>query len=329
VPKDLTATEEMMDTNNDGVVSKKERKDFRRTSRQETVPGKLGLSYALLTQLSQSQDPDAVALYDFFNQLTKEYIDSPEGFSADSAINRLNSQPWMQKYKRAAITDMDFEARFPQLYRDDINASVETLRDQAAAFGAQMTDDQLRDLAVQSRRMNMNPSELNNALTEYIAFDSGDLKGSARTVNSNIKMWAMRNGIQLSDGMVNQYTKNIVAGNTTQDDVLQDLRNTYLTGAYPAWADRIAAGMDPADIAAPYKTKIASLLEVGEDQVDLNDGLLQRAMQGVGADGKPKVVPLYEFEKQIRDDPRWQYTDNARATYSTMADNVLKMFGFR
>jgi hypothetical protein len=68
---------------------------------------------------------------------------------------------------------------------------------------------------------------------------------------------------------------------------------------------------------------------VDEDQVNLNDSLLQRAMQGVGADGKPKVVPLYEFEKQVREDPRWQYTDNARQSYSTMADDLLKMFGFR
>ena len=327
--KDLTPDEELMDTNNDDVVSKKERKEFRRTARQETVPTKLGLSYALLTQLSESSDPDAVNLYNFFNQLTQEYQNSPSGFNIDAAVVRLQSQPWMQKYKKSAIADMDFEARFPDLYNQDVNARVEAIRDQAAAFGATMTDEQLRDFAVQSRRMNMNESEVNNALTEYIAFDSGNIKGSARTVQNDIRSWAMRNGVDLTDNMVNNYTKNIIAGNTTQDDVLQDLRNTYLTGAFPAWADRIQAGMDPADIAEPYKARMARLLEVDPEQIDLNDTLLQRAMQGVGPDGKPAVVPLYAFDKEIRNDERWQYTDNALDTYAKAGTTILKMFGLR
>lgn len=327
--KDLTPDEELMDTNNDDVVSKKERKEFRRTARQETVPTKLGLSYALLTQLSESSDPDAVNLYNFFNQLTQEYQNSPSGFNIDAAVVRLQSQPWMQKYKKSAIADMDFEARFPDLYNQDVNARVEAIRDQAAAFGATMTDEQLRDFAVQSRRMNMNESEVNNALTEYIAFDSGNIKGSARTVQNDIRSWAMRNGVDLTDNMVNNYTKNIIAGNTTQDDVLQDLRNTYLAGAFPAWADRIQAGMDPADIAEPYKARMARLLEVDPEQIDLNDTLLQRAMQGVGPDGKPAVVPLYEFDRQIRKDDRWQYTQNAMDTYAKAGTGILKMFGLR
>lgn len=329
MPEDLTPDEKLMDTNKDGVVSKQERRKFKRTTEQVTVPSKLGLSYALLTQLSESDDPDAVALYDFFNQLTKEYMDSPTGFSEDAAVTRLNTQPWMQKYKRAAVEDMDFEARFPELYRENIQADVEVLRDTAAAFGASMTDEQLRDLAVQKRRMNMNESQLNNALTEYIAFDSGNIKGSARTAQNNIKSWAMRNGLELSDNMVNEYTKNIIAGNTTEADALQDLRNTYLVGAFPAWSDRIQAGMDPADIAAPYKQRMARLLEVGEGDIDLNDALLQKAMQGVGADGKPSVTPLYAFDREIRKDDRWQYTDNAMDTYAKVGTNLLQMFGLR
>ena len=326
---DLTPDEKLMDTNKDDVVSKRERRQFKRTTEQVTVPSKLGLSYALLTQLSESDDPEAVALYDFFNQLTKEYMDSPTGFSADAAVTRLNTQPWMQKYKRAAVEDMDFEARFPELYRENIQADVEILRDTAAAFGASMTDEQLRDLAVQKRRMNMNESQLTNALTEYIAFDSGNIKGSARTTQNNIKSWAMRNGLQLDNNMVNEYTRNIISGDTTEADVLQDLRNTYLVGAFPAWADRIQAGMDPADIAAPYKQRMARMLEMGEDEIDLNDSLLQKAMQGVGADGKPSVTPLYAFDREIREDPRWPQTDNAYETYTRVGTDLLRMLGFR
>lgn len=318
-----------MDTNDDDVVSKKERKEFKRSTKRETIPGKLGLSYALITQLSESTDPDAVALSQFFNQLTTEYFDNPTGFNAEAAVIRLETQPWMQKYKKTAIQDMDFAAQYPELYEQDLSGRMETLRDQAVQYGATVTEDQLRDLAVQARRMNMNASELNNTLSNYVAFDSGNIQGSAGMAQRNIKAWALKNGLQLTDNMINGYAKNIISGNTTQDDVLQDLRNTYLVGSFPAWSDRIKAGMDPADIAAPYKQRMARLLEVDESQIDLNDQLLQQAMQGVGNDGKPSVVPLYSFDQQIKKDDRWQYTENAMDTYAKTGTKILQMFGLR
>ena len=87
--------------------------------------------------------------------------------------------------------------------------------------------------------------------------------------------------------------------------------------------------MDPADIAAPYKQRMSRLLEVDENEIDLNDQLLQRGMQGVGADGKPSVTPLYDFEKMIRKDERWDATDNALAEYTSAGMNILQMFGLR
>ena len=330
MPK-LTPNEKLMDTNNDGRVSKKERRDYKKPGGvgEQAMQSKFGLSYALLTRLAESEDPEAKAFYNWFQNKTREYINNPTGFSDNAFQIEMDSQPWAQKYKSDAIEDMDFEARFPDLYNDEISVRVESLRDQAAGFGATMSDDQLRELAVRGRRFGMNESELANALTEYVAFDSGNIQGSAGMAQRNIKSWAMRNGLQLTDNMVNQYTKNILRGDTTEADVLQDLRNTYLVGSFPAWSDRIQAGMDPADIAAPYKQRMARLLEVGEDEIDLNDQLLQKAMQGVGADGKPSVTPLYAFEKQIREDPRWQQTDNAYETYTKVGTDLLKMFGFR
>jgi hypothetical protein len=40
-------------------------------------------------------------------------------------------------------------------------------------------------------------------------------------------------------------------------------------------------------------------------------------------------LPLYEFEKMVRDDPRWQKTDNAYQLYTRAGTNLLQMFGFR
>ena len=67
---------------------------------------------------------------------------------------------------------------------------------------------------------------------------------------------------------------------------------------------------------------MASLLEVNPDSISLNDSLLRSAIQG------DKEMPLYDFQRQIRKDNRWQYTNNARAEASDVAKTVLRDFGF-
>ena len=40
-------------------------------------------------------------------------------------------------------------------------------------------------------------------------------------------------------------------------------------------------------------------------------------------------MPLYEFEQEIRKDPRWEFTENAYDVYSRVGTNLLRTFGFR
>ena len=320
----LTPNEKLMDTNNNGKVSDAERRRFREQA-PETVAGKWGLSYALITQLEQSPDPEAQAMAQWFNGKAREYLSNPTGFSDRAFIEEFDAQPWAQRYKRAAIEDMDFEAQFPGLYKDALDADVETLRDEAAQIGAQFDEVELRELAKQRRRFGLNPSQMQNALADAAFAKDGRARGRAGQVQTNLREWVRRNGIQLSDNMINDYVRRIQAGDTTLDDVLQDLRRTYASGAYPAWADKINEGFDPADLFEPYRQTASNLLELPE--IGLDDPVLKRASQAIGADGKPIQMPLYQFEQEIRKDPRWQQTNNAMEAYNRLADQVLSMFG--
>ena len=330
MPEDLSPREELMDTNNDGQVSKKERREFRESS-LETVGGMGGqwaLSYALITQLGNSDDPDARAMYQWLESKADEYFRNPVGFSDEAYILEFNEQPWAQKYKSTAIEDMDFEARFPTLYADAIDDDLALLRDQAAQFGVQPSNEQLIELAKQKRRFGMSQSQLNDAFAEMISAESGDFIGLAGQVQRNLQDWARRNGVSITDNIINNYVRRVRAGDLTEDDVLQELRNTYVAGAYPGWADRIEAGQDIYDISAPYRQTMASLLELPDaDAIDFNDPILKRGLQGLGPDGKPTQMPLYQFEQEVRKDPRWQKTNNAYEAYNRLGDRILSMFG--
>ena len=327
MPEELTAEEKLMDTNGDKKVSKKERRAFKRQA-PETVAGKWGISYALINQL-KGGDALAQDFYNWFQGKVNQYISNPTGFSDRAFMLEFDQQPWAQKYKSDAIKDMDFEERFPELYADQLDADVEALRDQAVQFGVDIDDVELRDLAKQKRRFGMNESQLQNTLADLATAKTGAFRGQAGQLQTSLKEWSRRNGISLTDNLMNDYVRRVQRGDMTEADVLQDLRRTYMAGAYPAWSDRIDAGYDIADIAAPYRERMARLLEVDDNAIDFNDPLLQKGLQGVGADGKPSVVPLYEFERQVREDPRWQYTNNAYETYTNVGTQLLQMFGFR
>ena len=325
---ELTANEKLMDTNKDNKVSDKERRAFNRGA-ANSVAGKWGIGYALITSLRNSGDPDAQAFAQWFDSQVEKYRANPTGWSLDAFKLDMNSQPWRQKYNSKAIEDMDLEARFPELYADQLDADVEALRDEAVQFGADIAEDELRELAKQKRRFGLTDAQMRNTLTDLATAKSGDFRGATGELQRSLREWSRRNGLSLTDNLVSDYVRRIQRGDMTEADVLQDLRRTYMAGAYPAWSDRIDAGYDIADIAAPYKERMARLLEMDDSAINFDDPLLQKGLQGVGADGKPSVVPLYEFERQVREDPRWQYTDNAYKTYTDVGTQLLQMFGFR
>jgi hypothetical protein len=84
----------------------------------------------------------------------------------------------------------------------------------------------------------------------------------------------------------------------------------------------IAQGTDLETIYSPYRARMASILEMDPAAIDLNDPTLRMAI------GPDKEMTLYDFQRQLRKDNRWQYTNNARSEAADVTTTVLKNFGF-
>ena len=82
-------------------------------------------------------------------------------------------------------------------------------------------------------------------------------------------------------------------------------------------------GVDLATIYSPYKRAMANTLEINEDTITLDDPTLRSA---IGATGEQT---LYDYQRSLRKDPRWQYTNNAREEVSSIVNTVLRDFGFQ
>lgn len=133
---------------------------------------------------------------------------------------------------------------------------------------------------------------------------------------------ARANGLTLSQDQVSNYVNRIDNGEDPK--VIQNqIRQIAGNGMPDSVKKMLAEGTDLDTIYAPYKGVMASILELNPESIPLNDPTLRTA---IGAD---KEMPIYEFQRQLRKDARWQYTNNAREEVSNVALGVLRDFGFQ
>jgi hypothetical protein len=143
-----------------------------------------------------------------------------------------------------------------------------------------------------------------------------------------IKNFAARNGIMLSDQAATDYATKIVAGVLDDNTVLNTIRESAAS-AFPQLADKIKAGIDVKTIADPYIQSMSNILEIPYTSVDLFDPKIRGALSYTLPDGKVGTKSIYDFERELRQDTRWQYTNNAKKAVSDSTLRVLQDFGFQ
>jgi len=218
------------------------------------------------------------------------------------------------------------KASDPTNYAHSIDKHVSDLRTQAEQYGVPLSEAQLLEQATLARYNGWDPAQVNENLMPFLKGASQkNLTGNAGDAQTTLTQWAAAQGISLSPEAADKMIANITFNKQSIDDVKNDLRKTYLTGAYPAYADRFAQGLDPTVVFDPIVGSIQKILE--DSSIGLNDPLIKRITQSVDANGKPQVVPLYEAERMAREDPRWQKTDNAYATTASSLKNLLSTWG--
>ena len=145
---------------------------------------------------------------------------------------------------------------------------------------------------------------------------------------TEVKNLAARNGIMLSDEAATDYANKIVAGVMDADTAYNTIRESAAS-AFPQLADKIKAGIDLKTLADPYIQSMSNILELPYSAVDLFDPKIRSALSYTLPDGKIGTKSIYDFEKELRQDPRWQYTNNAKKAVADSTLRVLQDFGFQ
>ena len=152
-------------------------------------------------------------------------------------------------------------------------------------------------------------------------------EGPAGKFFTNVKALAQANGINLSDNAAKEYATKLAAGALDENTVANTIRESAAS-AFPQFADKIKAGVNLQTLADPYIQSMSKILEVPDVSIDLFDPTIRGALSYTTPDGKVGTKSIYDFEKDLRKDPRWQYTQNAKTDVANSVQKVLQDFGF-
>jgi hypothetical protein len=248
---------------------------------------------------------------------------SPQRFQA----SLKNTKWWktqsstLRKYVTTKYTD-------PATWHQQRGAAAASIRQMAVKVGLTgVSKAQLSSAVHKKLAQGWSDARLEDWLGARIKAHDGVMYGKAGEYFDRLHEVAYLNGMRYG-GYYEQSARNIVRGVTTLEAQENKIR-AQAAARYSSFREQILAGQNLMDLAAPYIKSVAGILELAESDVDLFNPHIARAMTA-----KPKAgqtagtqMPLWQFENELRNDPLWNKTNNARESMMTVARQVAKDFG--
>jgi hypothetical protein len=145
-------------------------------------------------------------------------------------------------------------------------------------------------------------------------------EGSSLDAQS-IRETARANLLELSDIQVNNFVNDLKGGQDI-NTINSRIRSIAVMGMPDSIKNMVADGVDLETIYQPYKTRMASSLGINPNTITINDPTLRMAI------GPDKEMSLYDYQKAIRADNRWKYSQEANDEVTNMINQVKRDFGF-
>jgi hypothetical protein len=206
----------------------------------------------------------------------------------------------------------------------DLKDAIETAR---LAAGAELTDVEVTALAQEAydKGLDRERNSFNAFLDSKFKFGATGAKGKAGEQLADLQKVAAANGLDLQKAFGTQLPTWFASINKGEsiETYKKQIRDVAKIGMPQNIASLLDNGVDLDAIYSPYKNVMASTLEINPESITLSDPLLRSAITG------EKELPIYEFQRQLRKDTRWQYTNQAKQEVSDVALKVLRDFGFQ
>jgi hypothetical protein len=283
--------------------------------------------------------PELKKIYDAaWDPKKKEFI-----YSADALVDMITSSSWYLTNGPKVAGNIASKYKFGENYYNQQVAQYKiTVSALARGLGLDVNNAEigtyLTGLAETAFLNGWDNSYIENTIVGNSAI-SGKISGGiyANQVQ-DLASYASLMGVNLTEKdrqayqsrMIGTVGLNGLRQATTLDALKKEIvdRQALL---YPMFSDEFAAGKTLWDVTSLHRKKWSDLLEVDEDSLDWSDPLWKDGKIFTMTDektGKLVARPVWDAEKLIKADERWQYTENADRTYEKFGLGIINKFGF-
>jgi len=273
---------------------------------------------------------------DFLNanpELKKLFKDMvSKGYSKDMFQAKLRGTKWWKTHsdkERQYLTLMYTDGATAKQSMSQAKITVQQLGEQLGIKDTAFTKKKMAEAAYNMVAKGWNEGQLRYFLGQYVYFNGGDMEGQGADVQNELHQYAYSMGVKMSDKWYSDNTRKVLRGIATTSDFKNDMLR-QAKAAFPQYSKQLDAGQTVADIAQPYMQSMSQILELPAGSINLFDNTIKKALQYKNKTTlQTEAKPLWQFENDLRGDPRWKQTKNAQDSLMQVGHQVLSDFGFK
>jgi hypothetical protein len=240
----------------------------------------------------------------------------------------VQDSQWWKTNAESVRQLVTLEATDPATYHQNLSNAASKVRLMSGQMGR--TGD-IGNVALRALTENWDDEQIRSAIgqleTAAAPDGNGAYGGDAGQLQNHLKQLAANYGVPATDDYITQTINSIQSGFGTLDGY-ENLIKARAKATYTHLASQIDAGMTVRDIADPFIATYAQTLEVPETSVNLSDPAIQKALQQRNPDGTATTQPMWQFQRALKDDPRYDKTSGARTEAYSTINRLGKDMGF-
>jgi Ca2+-binding RTX toxin-like protein len=309
----------------------------------EQIAGNLNLRN--INKGAQGMEASATTGAGFENEgesfaLTAAMID--RAFLTDKEIGKIfqdfkgQQGPEAEKALKAALQQTKFWQKFstdvkqeiyssllldPASYQEKFKLRLDEIKNKFLTIGAPVPSNlELQDLAKKTLLFGLKGTQLDEIVFNSVKFDNNFIAGKAGEYATSIYKSIEDFGGTV-DKTSSEFKNYVFDAIRTGGASVDQVRKQYADLAaqmYPQFADRFKSGATLREVASPYLQLATQYLE--EPITDLKSPIIQSGLvNGMNA---------LDYVKEVKKNPKWQYTYNATESILGSLKSVLTDFGF-
>jgi hypothetical protein len=241
---------------------------------------------------------------------------------------------WESAIARAQRADVDLDVVLATdaLNNPDVAASAQSLSNlvrsvqrTATKYGIKLSDREVKNLATQSIQQGWDAATLAEEVARKGRVEG--TAGEAAKAIDDLREYANAYGITYNDDWYTSAVKSVLEGRESLETFQNTIRD-IAKSRYGGFANEINENRTTKQAASPWIQSMATILELDPNSIGLNDPTITKALTAVNEQGAPAVVPLWQFERDLKNDERYKYTKNAQNEYIGTGYEVLRTLGF-